>query len=91
VGTLAEYLDANLSPPTLSYLDPEARARELGVRFEDGSVIGAGATLGAGASLRRAVVWNGEHIPAGMRVEGGVFARGRFHPAAGPDPATARP
>jgi mannose-1-phosphate guanylyltransferase len=80
VGTPAEYLAANLTASPLSYLDPEARARKLGVRFEYDSVIGAGATLGAGASLRRAVVWEGEHIPAGMRVEGGVFAAGAFHP-----------
>lgn len=92
VGTLEEYLAANLSPPRLSYLDPDARARDLGVRFEHDSVIGAGATLGAGASLRRAVVWDGEYIPAETRAEGGVFARGRFHPAAvRSDPATVHP
>lgn len=80
VGTLAEYLAANLHPPALSYLDAEAAAAQRGVRIEPDRVIGAGATLGAGASLRRAVVWDGEHVPAGLRGQDGVFAAGRFHP-----------
>jgi NDP-sugar pyrophosphorylase family protein len=82
VGTLSEYLAANLAPPPLRYLDPDPVARALGVRFENECVIGAGATLGAGASLRRAVVWDGEHVPAGLRARDGVFAAGAFHAAA---------
>jgi mannose-1-phosphate guanylyltransferase len=79
VGTPAEYLRVNLRPPALSYLDADAVARAAGVRFEEGLVIGAGATIGAGASLRRAVVWDGEQVPEGLRGLDGVFAGGEFH------------
>ncbi len=80
VGTPAEYLAVNLRPPQLSYFDPDAQARREGTRFEPDLVIGAGATLGAGARLERAVVWDGEHVPAGLRASDGVFAGGAFHP-----------
>ena len=80
VGTPAEYLAVNLRPPRLSYFDPDAQARREGTRFEPDLVIGAGATLGAGARLERAVVWDGEHVPAGLRASDGVFAGGAFHP-----------
>jgi len=80
VGTPAEYLAANLNPPAFSYIDPDRRARELGARIEPDLVIGAGATLEPGASLRRAVIWDGEHVPASTRASGGVFAGGAFHP-----------
>lgn len=83
VGTLPEYLAVNLAPRRLSYLDVEQRARARGVRLEADCVIGAGATLGPGASLRRAVVWDEEHVPAGTRAEGGVFAGGSFHAVPG--------
>ena len=79
VGTPAEYLAANLARPNLSFLDVDALARAHGTRFEGDLVLGAGATLGAGASLRRAVVWEGEQVPAGLEVSGGVFAGGAFH------------
>jgi NDP-sugar pyrophosphorylase family protein len=79
VGTPAEYLAVNLRPPTLSYLDADAVARRLGVRFEPDLVLGAGAKLGPGASLRRAVVWDGESVPAGLHASDGVFAGGSFH------------
>jgi NDP-sugar pyrophosphorylase family protein len=79
VGTLREYLDVNMDPPRLSYLDPDARARSEGTRFEPGLVIGAGAALGPGASLRRSVVWDGERVPAGLHASEGVFAGGSFH------------
>jgi NDP-sugar pyrophosphorylase family protein len=87
VGTLREYLDVNMTPPRLSYFDPDARARSEGTRFEPELVIGAGAALGPGASLRRAVVWDGEHVPAGLQAREGVFAGGSFHrcDAAGED------
>jgi NDP-sugar pyrophosphorylase family protein len=79
VGTPAEYLAANLRPHRLSYMDADARARAAGVRLEADLVVGAGATLGAGARLSRAVVWDGERVPAGFRASGGVFAGGAFH------------
>ncbi len=80
MGTLPEYLAVNLDPPRLSYLDPDERARAEGTRFEGDVVVGAGAELGAGVELRRAVVWDGEKVPAGLRASDGVFAGGRFHP-----------
>jgi mannose-1-phosphate guanylyltransferase len=83
VGTPAEYLDVNLHPPRLSYIDPDPIARSEGTRFEPELVIGAGATLAAGARLRRAVVWDGESVPAGLQASNGVFAGGRFHSCAG--------
>jgi NDP-sugar pyrophosphorylase family protein len=87
VGTPAEYLAANLGPPPLSYLDLDAAARRCGTRLEAGLVLGCGATLGAGASLRRAVVWEDERVPAGLRACGGVFAGGTFHHCPGPEDA----
>jgi len=80
VGTPAEYLHANLAPPRLAYLDADARARALGTRFEGDLVIGAGAEIAPGASLRRAVIWEDEKVPASARGCDGVFAGGRFHP-----------
>ena len=92
VGTPEEYLAANLAPQRFAWLDADARARALGVRFQDECVLGAGASLGAGARLRRVVVWEGERVPADLRVQDGVFAGGAFHalraPAAGGTPAT---
>jgi NDP-sugar pyrophosphorylase family protein len=79
VGTLAEYLAVNLVPQRFSWLDAEARARSLGVRFESECVVGAGARLGDGASLQRVVVWEGERVPVGLRAQCGVFAGGAFH------------
>lgn len=80
VGTPAEYLAVNLVPQRFAWLDADARARSLGVRFESECVVGAGASLGDGASLRRVVVWEGERVPAGLRAQHGVFAGGAFHP-----------
>jgi NDP-sugar pyrophosphorylase family protein len=79
VGTPEEYLAVNLAPPALSYLNPDTRARAAGAHFEPDLVIGAGAKLGAGARLQRAVVWDGEEVPAGFQGEAGVFAGGSFH------------
>jgi len=79
VGTPAEYLDANLAPPRLSYLDLDALAMRSGVRLEPGLVVGAGARLGEGASLERAVVWDGERVPPRLHARDGVFAGGVFH------------
>jgi len=80
VGTLREYLAVNLAPPPLSYLDADAAARAQGARFEKDVVLGAGAIVESGASLRNAVVWDGERVPAGLRGSDGVFAGGTFHP-----------
>jgi mannose-1-phosphate guanylyltransferase len=86
VGTLPEYLHVNLHPPRLSYLDPDALAREDGVRIEKDCVIGRGAAIGRGVRLRRAVVWDGEKVPDGFEGEDGIYAAGAFHPCpAGPD------
>jgi NDP-sugar pyrophosphorylase family protein len=79
VGTLPEYLDVNLHPASLSYLDPDALAREDGTRIEGDCVIGRGAAIGEGARLRRAVVWDGEKVPDGFEGEDGVYAGGAFH------------
>jgi mannose-1-phosphate guanylyltransferase len=84
VGTPAEYLAVNLRLPALSYFDPAPRARREGTRFEPDLVVGAGATIAAGASLARAVVWDGEHVGAGVRASDGIFAGGAFHPCSDP-------
>jgi NDP-sugar pyrophosphorylase family protein len=80
VGTPAEYLAVNLHPPALSYFDPDPRAVSEGSRFLPDLVLGAGASLAPGASLQRAVVWDGEHVPAEIRASDGIFAGGAFHP-----------
>jgi NDP-sugar pyrophosphorylase family protein len=80
VGTPEEYLAANLRRVCLSYLDPERRACAEGAQFHPDLVIGAGATLGCNVRLRRAVVWDGESVPDGLRGQGGVFAGGAFRP-----------
>jgi NDP-sugar pyrophosphorylase family protein len=90
VGTLPEYLAVNLASPALSYWDADAAARATGVILEPDLVIGAGATLGAGARLRRAVIWDGERVPAGFEAEGGVFAGGCFQPCNPPADQSAR-
>ena len=80
VGTPEEYLAANLSPPSLSYRAlVETAGRETRADEQD-VVLGAGATLGAGARLRRVVVWEDEHVPAGMQASDGAFAGAAFHP-----------
>jgi len=83
VGTLREYLDANLAPPAL------ACANTIGVRAGsarvDGDVVvGEGAVIEPGARLARAVVWDGERVPASTDAREGVFAGGRFHSAGEP-------
>ena len=92
VGTPEELLAVNLTELSLDYLDVEAATRRAGARVqrdERGAldlVLGAGARLGRGASLRRAVVFEGEEVPPGFRAEGGIFAGGAWcacGPAAG--------
>ncbi len=79
VGTLPEYLEANLAPLPLPYWPGDGPALDRGVRFDPDHqvVIGAGATLAPGASARRAVIWDGETVPV-MHCGNGVFAGGRF-------------
>ena len=83
VGTLREYLAVNLMPCSLGYIDADALARSQGTRFERDLVVGAGATLEPGARLHRAVVWDGETVPAHLHASGGVFAGGAFHACPG--------
>ncbi len=83
VGTPREYLAANLRRIRLGYLDPDARAQSEGTRFETELVIGAGAQIEPGAELTRAVVWDGETVPASLRASDGVFAGGSFHSCSG--------
>jgi NDP-sugar pyrophosphorylase family protein len=91
VGNPAEYLAANLNPTPLSYFEPDEIARAEGTRFEHELVVGAGATLDRGASLTRAVVWDGEHVPAGMKASDGVFAGGAFHSCSAGEPVRDTP
>jgi len=81
VGTPAEYLDANLSPPSVSFFSPTQLVSK-GTKLEGPEadvVLGRGARIGAGAHLRRAVVWENEQVPENFRGSGGVFAAGRFY------------
>jgi NDP-sugar pyrophosphorylase family protein len=80
VGSLAEYLDANLAPPHLPYWPGDAPARDRGVVFreDDAVVLGVDAELPERAVLRKTVVWDGERVPAETRADRGVFAGGRF-------------
>ncbi|HXV36283.1 MAG TPA: hypothetical protein VEC18_04000, partial [Myxococcota bacterium] len=79
VGTLAEYLRANLDASRLSYQRAIEPAQRAGARVDGELVIGAGAELGVGVRLRRCVVWDGERVPAGLDAHDGVFAGGAFH------------
>jgi len=87
VGTLGEYLSANLEPPGLSYYDADVVARERGVRIQENVVLGAGARIDAGASLDRVVVWSGESVGP-LSARDGVFAGGSFHPCPTTDHST---
>ena len=87
VGTPAEYLEANLDFPRLSYAHPDELARETGVHRDGDVVMGSGASLGAGAHLERVVVWENERVPAGFEAHDGVFGAGRFIPCSVGDPA----
>lgn len=82
VGTPAEYLQANMNPPSASYLGPTERVfpntQRLGQKAD--LILGAGARLGEGAQLHRCVVWENESVPQNFRAAGGVFAGGKFYP-----------
>ncbi|MDH3684654.1 MAG: NDP-sugar synthase [Myxococcales bacterium] len=88
VGTLEEYLDTNLRPLSLSYLDVPAATERAGARIETTAagtadvVLGAGAHLGTDVALHRAVVWDGESVPAGFQGKDGIWAGGAWHAVA---------
>ncbi|MGH2749927.1 MAG: sugar phosphate nucleotidyltransferase [Actinomycetota bacterium] len=63
-----------------AYLGPDASCDEESLRA--GAMVLAGALLHEGARVDNAIVWPGEEVPAGERVRGGVWARGRLVPAA---------
>ncbi len=79
VGTLREYLEANLAPLPLPYWPGDGPAEDRGVRFDPDRqvVVGAGATLSPEASVQRIVIWDGEAVPP-LKCGDGVFAGGRF-------------
>jgi NDP-sugar pyrophosphorylase family protein len=81
VGTPTEYLNANFSPPALSFLRPTfppAQGTHLMGAASD-VILGTGSKLGKGAKLERCVVWEDERVPADFRGSGGVFAGGNFY------------
>ena len=81
VGTPAEYLAANLSPPVLSSLGgaPEAWAGTLRRDLGPDTVVDAAAEIGENVRLERCVVWDDARVPAGFRGRDGVYAEERFH------------
>ncbi len=83
VGTPGEYLDVNLSPPSLPSLGGGAQAWGRDVlppQAETGNIIAGSADVPADASLEQCVVWDREHVPAGFRGRHGVYAGNSFHP-----------
>jgi mannose-1-phosphate guanylyltransferase len=81
VGTPAEYLRVNLSPPTLPSLGGAAEhwGGEIDVAGENGDVIiSRKAFVPTDALLERCVVWDGERVPPGFRGHDGVFAGSAF-------------
>lgn len=84
VGTPAEYLDVNLTPPALPSLGGDVRTWS-----GDVEVLGAGRDVVAAraawippdARLARCVVWEDAVLPAGVRAREGVFGARGFHPA----------
>ncbi|MFO0687649.1 MAG: NDP-sugar synthase [Myxococcota bacterium] len=84
VGTPAEYLDVNLTPPDLPSLGGDA-TRWTG----DVDVVGSGRDVVAARSVRiptdarlaRCVVWEDAVVPTGVRASDGVFGARGFHPA----------
>ena len=91
VGTPAEYLRVNLTPPDLPTLGAtvEQWSGDIEIRGPNDSVIvSKRASVDPGAKLNRCVVWDGEEIPSGFVGESGVYAGGGFircsDPAAGP-------
>jgi len=85
VGTPAEYLRVNLSPPVLPTLGRTAESwqGEIDVvgRNED-VILSRKASVPADVELERAVVWDGERVPDGFRGRDGVYAGGAFRSCA---------
>ena len=83
VGTPAEYLLANLTPPALPSLGgpPDAWSGELDTRaLEADCVVDRSAEIAAGADLARCVVWENERVASDFVGRDGVYGDGRFHP-----------
>ena len=81
VGTPAEYLRVNLSPPDLPTLGGSAAhwGGEIDVTGKNADVIvSRKAFVPADARLERCVVWDGERIPPGFHGRDGIFAGGVF-------------
>lgn len=85
VGTPSEYLQMNLSPPSMPSLGGavEAWAGDVVIAGAQADVIlGSKSEIGHDARLERTVVWAGETVPASFVAHDGVFAEGRFHDCA---------
>ena len=81
VGTPAEYLQANLTPPDLPTLGGavENWTGDVEVRGANHDVIvSKRAHVGEDTELERCVIWDGETVPAGFRGQSGVYAGGDF-------------
>jgi NDP-sugar pyrophosphorylase family protein len=80
VGTPVEYLRANLDPPRLSFLSPDAFAAP-GTQTHSGTnvILGTNARLPETARLNRSVVWADEVVPEHFKASEGVFAGGTFY------------
>ena len=63
----------------LAYLGPRAEAGEDALG--PGTILLRGARVEPGCRLERVVVWPGERMPKGTRVQDGIWALGRFVPA----------
>lgn len=96
VGTPAELLAANVSPPRLSYpifapeapagsADLESLGEALGVRLHPGGiVVGPGARVADHSGLSRVLVWADEEVAAGRIAHDAVLAGGASIPAGPP-------
>ena len=78
VGTLAEYLQANLDRPPLSYWADDHEAITRGTRFRGEVILGADADVAAEATLERAVVWDRERVAPGTRATDVIIAGGEI-------------
>ena len=81
VGTPAEYLRVNLSPPDLPTLGGSAEVWGGEIDIEGANadvVVSRKAFVPANAVLERCVVWDDERVPDGFHGSDGVFAGGHF-------------
>jgi NDP-sugar pyrophosphorylase family protein len=82
VGTPSEYLQMNLSPPSMPSLGGAAEAWAGDVEIAGARsdvILGSRSEIGRDVRLERTVVWAGETVPASFVAHDGVFAEGRFH------------